>query len=276
MRRRFSKNIGTILAVAVLAAIILMSIFAPLIAPYDPLEVNIQNSLQQPSPEHWLGTDEIGRDLLSRVIYGGRQSILLAVAATALSMLVGLIVGVIAGYFGGPIDMIITSFSSIFQGLPGTSMMIVIASMIPGIPGMIVAIVITSWVGFSRIVRGEVMKLKQEKFIEGLQSLGAGRMRIILRHITPNLMSNVIIIFTTRIAKVILSVASLSFLGLGLQPPTPDWGVMINEARVHFRSNPLLILAPGSLIMAISLSVNVIGDALRDKLDIHKDSMRDF
>ncbi|MFR2466460.1 ABC transporter permease [Bianquea renquensis] len=269
-------KVGTMIAVIVLAGIILMSVFAPLIAPYDPLEVNIKNSLQQPSAQHWLGTDAIGRDLLSRVIYGGRQSIILAVVATALSMLVGLIIGVIAGYFGGVVDMVITSFSSIFQGLPGTSMMIVVAGMVPGIPGMIVAIVITSWVGFSRIVRGEVMKIKQEKFVEGLRGLGAGNLRIVLRHITPNLISNIIIIFTTRIARVILSVASLSFLGLGLQPPTPDWGVMINEARVHFRSNPLLIIAPGAFIIAISLSVNVIGDALRDKLDVHKDSLRDY
>lgn len=144
-------KVGTMIAVVVLAGIILMSVFAPLIAPYDPLEVNIKNSLQQPSAQHWLGTDAIGRDLLSRVIYGGRQSIILAVVATALSMLVGLIIGVIAGYFGGVVDMVITSFSSIFQGLPGTSMMIVVAGMVPGIPGMIVAIVITSWVGFSRL-----------------------------------------------------------------------------------------------------------------------------
>ena len=250
-------KVGPMIAVVVLAGIILMSVFAPLIAPYDPLEVNIKNSLQQPSAQHWLGTDAIGRDLLSRVIYGGRQSIILAVVATALSMLVGLIIGVIAGYFGGVVDMVITSFSSIFQGLPGTSM-------------------ITSWVGFSRIVRGEVMKIKQEKFVEGLRGLGAGNLRIVLRHITPNLISNCIIIFTTRIARVILSVASLSFLGLGLQPPTPDWGVMINEARVHFRSNPLLIIAPGAFIIALSLSVNVIGDALRDKLDVHKDALREY
>ena len=264
------------IAVVVLISILLMSVFAPWIAPYDPLQVDIQNSLQPPSPEHWLGTDEIGRDLLSRVIYGGRQSILLAVIATAMSMFVGLIIGVAAGYFGGAVDIIITSFSSIFQGLPGMSMMIVVASMIQGVPGMIVAIVITSWVGFSRIVRGEVMKLKQEQFIEGLRSLGAGRMRIIFRHIAPNLVSKIIVIFTTRIARVILSVASLSFLGLGLQPPTPDWGVMINEARVHFRSSPLLILAPGTMIMAISLCVNVIGDALRDKMDVHRQSVRDY
>lgn len=266
-------SIGTLFALVALIGIIVMSIFAPLIAPYDPLEVNISNALAQPSAEHLLGTDAIGRDLLSRVIYGGRQSILLALAATSISMLLGLVVGVISGYFGGIVDLVITAFSNILQGLPGMSIMIVIATILPGIQGMIIAIVLTSWVGFSRIVRGEVMKLKQEKFMEGLHSIGARTFHILLHHITPNLISSIIIIFTTRIARVILSVASLSFLGLGLQPPTPDWGVMINEARMHFRSNPMLIIAPGVLIMIISLSINVIGDTLRDKLDIRKDSI---
>lgn len=271
-------KISTLLAVITLILIILMSIFAPLIAPYDPVkDVNIKNSLAEPSKEHLLGTDEIGRDLLSRVIYGGRQSIMLALLATALSMGIGLVMGIISGYFGGKVDVIITMISSIFQGLPGTSLMIVVASLMgPGMKGMLTAIVINSWVGFSRIIRGEVMKLKQESFIDGIRSFGAGNLRIILFHITPNLFSKIIVVFTTRIARVILSVASLSFLGLGLQPPTPDWGVMINEARMHFRTNPMLILAPGTVIMAISLSVNVIGDALRDRFDIRKDSIRDF
>lgn len=270
-------KLKTKIAAGVLLLIIIISIFAPLLTPYDPYEIDMVNALAQPSAAHPFGTDMIGRDYLSRVMYGGRQSIILALAATVLSMLLGCAVGMAAGYFGGKTDFILTSISNVFQGLPGLTMMIAIAGIMgPGVTSMLTAIVITSWVGFSRLVRGEVMKIKQESYIEGVRSLGAGHMRMMLRHVAPNLLSCIVIIFATRIAGVILSVASLSFLGLGLQPPTPDWGVMISDARTHFRTNPMLVAAPGIFIVAISLSINVIADALRDRFDIHKDARRDY
>ena len=269
-------KISTVLAFAVLFGILLMSILAPWLAPYDPLKIDMKNALLPPSKLHLLGTDNIGRDILSRVIYGGRQSIVLAAIATSMSMALGCIIGMIAGYFGSWVDVAITSISNIFQGLPGMTMMIAIAGLMgSGVTSMMLALVITSWVGFSRIVRGEVMKIKKEYFIEGLRSFGVGHMRILFYHVMPNLISSIVIIFATRIASSILSVASLSFLGLGLEPPTPDWGVMISDARMYYRTSPMLIIAPGVCIVLFSLCVNIIADWLRDRLDVRRDSVKE-
>ena len=269
-------KISTVLAFAVLFGILLMSILAPWLAPYDPLKIDMKNALMLPSKLHLLGTDNIGRDILSRVIYGGRQSIVLAAVATSMSMALGCIIGMIAGYFGGWVDVAITSISNIFQGLPGMTMMIAIAGLMgSGVTSMMFALVVTSWVGFSRIVRGEVMKIKAEYFIEGLRSFGVGHMRILFYHVMPNLISSIVIIFATRIASSILSVASLSFLGLGLEPPTPDWGVMISDARIYYRTSPMLVIAPGVCIVLFSLCVNIIADWLRDRLDVRRDSVKE-
>ncbi len=269
-------KISTVLAFAVLFGILLMSILAPWLAPYDPLKIDMKNALMPPSKLHLLGTDNIGRDILSRVIYGGRQSIVLAAIATSMSMALGCIIGMIAGYFGSWVDVAITSISNIFQGLPGMTMMIAIAGLMgSGVTSMMLALVITSWVGFSRIVRGEVMKIKKEYFIEGLRSFGVGHMRILFYHVMPNLISSIVIIFATRIASSILSVASLSFLGLGLEPPTPDWGVMISDARMYYRTSPMLVIAPGVCIVLFSLCVNIIADWLRDRLDVRRDSVKE-
>lgn len=269
-------KISTVLAFAVLFGILLMSILAPWLAPYDPLKIDMKNALLPPSKLHLLGTDNIGRDILSRVIYGWRQSIVLAAIATSMSMALGCIIGMIAGYFGSWVDVAITSISNIFQGLPGMTMMIAIAGLMgSGVTSMMLALVITSWVGFSRIVRGEVMKIKKEYFIEGLRSFGVGHMRILFYHVMPNLISSIVIIFATRIASSILSVASLSFLGLGLEPPTPDWGVMISDARMYYRTSPMLVIAPGVCIVLFSLCVNIIADWLRDRLDVRRDSVKE-
>ena len=259
----------------ILLLILLTSVLAPILAPYDPLVSNLSEALQKPSAAHLLGTDNIGRDTLSRVLYGGRQSILLALAATVLSMLLGFALGLFAGYFGGWIDGIITTISSIFQGLPGLTLMIAVAGLLgQGVKSMLIASVINSWVGFSRIVRGEVMKLKQESFIKGLRTIGAGDLRILFLHISPNILGTLSVLFATRIAGNVISVASMSYLGLGLQPPTPDWGVMINDARQYFRQEPLLVIAPGLCILLLSLSINLLADELRDRLDVRKDVMK--
>ena len=269
-------KISTVLAFAVLFGILLMSILAAWIAPYDKFKNDMKNALLPPSKLHLLGTDNIGRDILSRVIYGGRQSIVLAAIATSMSMALGCIIGMIAGYFGSWVDVAITSISNIFQGLPGMTMVIAIAGLMgSGVTSMMLALVITSWVGFSRIVRGEVMKIKKEYFIEGLRSFGVGHMRILFYHVMPNLISSIVIIFATRIASSILSVASLSFLGLGLEPPTPDWGVMISDARMYYRTSPMLVIAPGVCIVLFSLCVNIIADWLRDRLDVRRDSVKE-
>lgn len=272
------QNIQLTVVCGVLLAIVLMTVFAPWLAPYDPTQIDMANRLAAPCQDHLLGTDALGRDVLSRVIYGGRASLLLAVAATCCSMGLGLVIGIAAGYCEGIVDVVITGISNIFQGLPGTIMMIALVGILgSNNRSLILALVITSWVGFSRLVRGEVLKVKNELYIEGMRCLGAGHLRIILRHILPNIRSSIIILFTTRVGRVVLSVAGLSYLGLGIQPPTPDWGEMISgSARRYFRSAPHLLWAPGICIILLSLSINILGDLLRDRLDVKQDSVKEL
>lgn len=278
MTLRRKQNIQLAIVGGILLAIILMTVFAPWLAPYDPLEVRMEDQLLPPCLAHPLGTDALGRDVLSRVIYGGRASLLLAVLATAASMLVGLAIGIAAGYCGGAVDAVITCISNVFQGLPGTILMIALVGVMErGAQSIILALVITSWVGFSRLVRGEVMRVKGEMYIEGMRCLGAGHLRIILRHVLPNIRTNIIILFTTRVGRVVLSVAGLSYLGLGIQPPTPDWGEMISgSARRYFRTAPHLLWAPGLCIILLTLSINLLGDLLRDRLDVKQDSVKEL
>lgn len=278
MTLRRKQNIQLAIVGGILLAIILMTVFAPWLAPYDPLEVRMEDQLLPPCLAHPLGTDALGRDVLSRVIYGGRASLLLAVLATAASMLVGLAIGIAAGYCGGAVDAVITCISNVFQGLPGTILMIALVGVMErGAQGIILALVITSWVGFSRLVRGEVMRVKGEMYIEGMRCLGAGHLRIILRHVLPNIRTNIIILFTTRVGRVVLSVAGLSYLGLGIQPPTPDWGEMVSgSARRYFRTAPHLLWAPGICIILLTLSINLLGDLLRDRMDVKQDSVKEL
>ncbi len=278
MSRRKRQNISLVIVLSILLGIILMTIFAPILAPYDPTQIDMTNRLSPPCREHPLGTDALGRDVLSRVIHGGRASLLLAVIATSCSMALGLIIGIVAGYCEGIADQIITMISNIFQGLPSTIMMIALVGILgSSTRSIILALVITSWVGFSRLVRGEVLKTKQELYIEGMRCLGASHLRIILRHILPNIRSNIIILFTTRVGRVVLSVAGLSYLGLGIQPPTPDWGEMISgSARRYFRTAPHLLWAPGICIILLTLSINLLGDILRDRLDVKQDEVKEL
>lgn len=278
MTIRKKQNLKLALSGGVLVLILLMTVFAPWLAPYDPVQIDMANRLAPPGPGHLLGTDALGRDVLSRVIYGGRASLVLAVIATCCSMAAGLVIGLAAGYCGGIVDAVITAISNIFQGLPGTVVMIALVGILgSNTRSILLALVMTSWVGFSRLVRGEVLRVKGELFIEGTRCLGAGHMRILLRHILPNIRTNIIILFTTRVGRVVLSVAGLSYLGLGIQPPTPDWGEMISgSARRYFRSAPHLLWAPGICIILLSLSINLLGDALRDRLDVKQDAVKEL
>lgn len=252
----------------ILSVIITGSILAPLLAPVSPSQVDMSRSLLPPSPEHLLGTDLLGREMLSRILYGGRSSLLLALAATLAAMVIGLLAGTVGGYYGGPADRLLLILLSIVQGLPGTSLMIAIAGIMgPSPQSLLAALVMTNWAGFARIIRTEVLRLKQENFVAGLKSLGAGDGVIMWRHILPNLKGNVVVLFTARIGRAVLSISGLSFLGLGVQPPTPDWSVMINDARMNFRSAPHLILVPGACIVLLLLSINLVGDMLRDIFD---------
>lgn len=251
------------------------SIFAPVLATHNPFEPNMAMRLQQPSWQHFFGTDALGRDMFSRILYGGRASMLLSLVAAVLSLSAGLGIGLIGGFYGGKVDAAITIISNIFQGIPGSCFMIAIAGILgASIESLILALVITSWAGFSRIVRAEVLQLKEEPFIEGLKCLGCSDMRIIWLHIVPNLMNKLMVLFTIRVGRGILAVAGLSFLGLGVQPPTPDWSVMINDAMMYYRSSPHLIIIPGLCIFVLIYSINVLGDELRDRFDVRFNEVR--
>lgn len=263
------RNKSILLPALVLGAILLASVLAPLLAPYDPGAIDVAAALQPPgSPGHLLGTDALGRDMLSRLLYGGRGAILTALATTVLSMAFGLVVGVLGGYFGGWLDWGLTVLTNIFQGLPGTCLMVAVAGVLgPGAEHLVLALVLTSWAGFSRVVRTETIRVREAPFVENLRALGAGPVRLLCCHVVPNLLPNLVVLFTTRLGRGVLSVAALSFLGLGLPPPAPDWSVMINDARLHYRSAPYLLMEPGVCILLLLLSLNLLGDALRDRLD---------
>ena len=259
------------LAIIVVLAIILCAVFAPWIAPYDPYQVSVDEILQHSSAKHWLGTDALGRDLLSRVIYGARTSVAFAVAVALCTMLVGVTLGIAGGYFGGITDRVIQCMVSMVQGLPGMSMMIAIAAVLPENDlRLVIAVTLTSWAGFSRIVRSEVIRIKGETYIEGIRSLGAGNWYILKEYVFPNVLPVIAVLLTLRIGTSLLSASALSYLGLGVSPPAADWGVMISDARTYFRSYPIMIIAPGLGITLFSLGINLTGDALCELLSIRK------
>lgn len=259
------------MAVAMTILIVIFAIFAPWIAPYDPTLVSTDEILEGCSSTHWFGTDALGRDILSRTIYGARSSVAFAVIAAICTMIVGLTLGMLGGYFGGKTDKLIQCLVCLFQGLPGMSFMIVIAAILPeNNARIIIALTLTSWTGFSRIVRSEVIRVRSETYVEGIKSLGGRNLYILRRYILPNVLPVVIVLLTLRIGTSLLSASALSYLGLGVSPPTADWGVMISDARPYFRSYPLMILAPGFGITLFCLSINLIGDALQDYWRIGK------
>ena len=269
------SNLQFYCAASVLLLIIGASILAPLLVTHNPFEPDMANRLQPPSWQHFFGTDALGRDMFSRILYGGRASILLSLASAILSLGVGLVIGLFCGFYGGKLDMLCTVASNIFQGIPGSCFMIAIAGIFgPSIKSLVLALVITSWAGFSRIVRAVVMQLKEEPFIEGLHCLGCSDSRLLLHHIIPNIVNKLLILFTIRVGRGILSIAGLSFLGLGVQPPTPDWSVMVSDAVLYYRSSPHLILIPGACIFFLIYAINNLGEFMRDKLDVRFNEVR--
>lgn len=269
------SNLQFYCAASVLLLIIGASILAPLLVTHNPFEPDMANRLQPPSWQHFFGTDALGRDMFSRILYGGRASILLSLASAILSLGVGLVIGLFCGFYGGKLDMLCTVASNIFQGIPGSCFMIAIAGIFgPSIKSLVLALVITSWAGFSRIVRAGVMQLKEEPFIEGLRCLGCSDSRLLLHHIIPNIVNKLLILFTIRVGRGILSIAGLSFLGLGVQPPTPDWSVMVSDAVLYYRSSPHLILIPGACIFFLIYAINNLGEFMRDKLDVRFNEVR--
>jgi peptide/nickel transport system permease protein len=253
---------------AILLLLTAAALFAPVIAPYDPLGQNLDQDLIPHSSEHWLGTDKLGRDILSRIIYGGRISLLVGITTVALSLAIGIVIGSLSGYFGGWIDQMLMRLVDILMAFPGILLAIAFTAVLgPGLDHVILALCLIGWTSYARLVRGEILSLRERDFIQAARSLGCRPKRIILRHLLPNLLPPLLIQSTFGIAAAIVAEGSLSFLGLGVEPPTPSWGAMLNDGRQFLLVAPHLTTYPGLGLMITVLALNLIGDALQDRLD---------
>lgn len=248
---------------------VLCAVLAPWISPHDPAQLNLGGRLLPPSHQHWFGTDELGRDILSRTIYGARISMSVAVSVVALSLTIGLIAGLASGFYGGWTDTVLNVYvNNAFLALPGILLAIAFVAFLgPGLLNLVLALSISGWVGYARLVRAQVMAVKEREFVEAARALGASNMRIVCRHILPNIVQPVLVQGAIGMAGAVLAEATLSFLGLGIPAPAPSWGSMLNDARSHLFDAPHLTVFPAIAVMLSVLSFNFIGDALRDVLD---------
>lgn len=266
--RELRNNKLALFGVLILFMLVFIAIFAPFIAPHDPVDQELKKRLSPPSSEYPLGTDHLGRCILSRLLYGARISLPIAVIVVGITFAIGVTTGAISGYLGGIADEIIMRIVDVFLTFPGLILALgIIAALGPGLFNAMIALVIVGWAGYTRIVRGSVLSVKEKEFVEGARGLGASDSYILVRHILPNVIAPVIPMAMLGMGYVILAVAGLSFLGLGAQPPTPEWGAMLNDGRVFMRSAPQLMIFPGLAIMITVLAFNFLGDGLRDVLD---------
>lgn len=253
---------------AVLLLLVLAALFAPQLAPHDPLSQNLDKDLLAYSAEHPLGTDKLGRDILSRAIYGARISLLVGVATVALSLAIGLFLGALSGYFGGWIDHGLMRLVDILMAFPGILLAIAFTAVLgPGLDHVILALCLIGWTGYARLVRGEILSLREREFVQAARALGCRPKRIVLRHLLPNLLPPLMIQATFGLAAAIVAEGSLSFLGLGVEPPTPSWGAMLNDGRQFLLVAPHLTTYPGLALMITVLALNLVGDGLQDRLD---------
>jgi len=255
--------------VVLVVIFVVCALFSPWIAPQDPAAINLPSRLSPPSFAHWCGTDELGRDMLSRLIYGSRISMLVGSCVVVASLTLGLIVGSIAGYYGGRIDRFVNVIvMNAFLSFPGILLAIAfVAFRGPGIFNLVLALSLGGWVGYARLVRAQVLAAREREFVEAARALGASDLRVIVRHILPNIIQPVVVQAAIGMAGAILAEATMSFLGLGVPPPTASWGVMLNDGRAHLFDAPHLVIFPAVTVMLAVLSFNFIGDALRDYLD---------
>lgn len=267
LNRLFKRRLAVV-ALVLAGIILLVAVAAPLIAPYDPDNVVLEEKLSPPSSAHWLGTDHLGRDILSRLIYGTRISVGSVAAIIACILVLGFAVGCLAGYAGGVIDAAFMRFCDVFLTFPTFILaMFLIGVLGTGLTNVVIAIVLTHWAWYARLIRGFVLSLKNREYILAARVAGTPKIQIVLKHIVPPVFAQLIILATLDIGHMMLHVSGLSFLGLGVTPPTPEWGVMINDARQFIWSSPGLIVYPGLMIFVTVMSFNLLGDALRDALD---------
>lgn len=263
------QKLALILPASVLLAVVTASLLAAVIAPYDPNALNMQQMLASPSIEHPLGTDQLGRDVLSRVLYGGRTTIVMSLVGTVAIVSIGLLIGLTTGYIGGRFDLVVSTLLTVLLSVPSLLLTLAILGILgAGSETLLIALIGAGWVGHARIFRSSVLSLRETVYVEAAESVGASKTRILTRHILPNLLTTVVVMATLDLGALILTVTSLSFLGLGVQPPNADWGTMLNEARTYFGQYPILAIAPGVCITLVALLCNLLGDAIRDAVDV--------
>lgn len=265
---RWIKNKNILIGLSIISVLIFVAAFAPQIAPHDPTEVNSKIRLQPPSKEYPFGTDHMGRCILSRVIYGARISLSVGVAVISGSLLVGVVLGTVSGYFGGLADDVIMRLVDGFLAIPSMFLALALAGTLgPGLFNLMIALIAVEWTSYARVVRGSILSVKEQEFVEATRGLGASDQYILTHHVLPNIISPVIVIATLGIGYAILAAAGLSFLGFGVQPPTPEWGSMLDDGRLFMRKAPYIMIFPGVAIMITVLAFNFLGDGLRDEMD---------
>ncbi len=266
--RMCRQNKLAAVSAVVIAVIILASIFAPLIAPYGEAEQDVINRLQAPSLAHLFGTDELGRDVFSRILYGSRVSLVIGILPSVLSLAIGIVLGLLAGYIGGKTDVIIMRIADIMLSIPSLLLAMVIMYTLGSTTiNLFIALSMINWASVARVVRSQTLSLKESEYVEASRSIGVPGRRIMLRHILPNCIPSLIVLFTLEVPSSILSESSLSFLGIGVQPPSASWGLMVNQSKQFLFTQPWLCLAPCISIMVVVLAFNFLGDGLRDVLD---------
>jgi peptide/nickel transport system permease protein len=269
LQRAARHNVLATTGAVLVVVFVILAIFAPWISPQDPAHIDLPARLAPPSFAHWCGTDELGRDILSRVIYGSRISMLVGSCVVAASLGLGLLIGSLAGYYGGRLDRFINIIvMNAFLSFPGILLAIAfVAFRGPGIFNLVLALSLGGWVGYARLVRAQVLAAREKEYVEAARALGASDLRVIVHHILPNIIQPVVVQAAIGMAGAILAEATMSFLGLGVPPPTASWGTMLNDGRAHLFDAPHLVLFPAAAVMLAVLSFNFIGDALRDYLD---------
>ena len=266
--RRFTANGMAVIAGAFIILLCLMAIFADTIVPHDPLEIYSGKRGVGPSSEHLMGFDHVGRDLFSRVIYGSRVALIVGLGASSIAVIIGVMVGVTAGYFSGWPDSLLSRLTDTLMAFPIIALLILLASIVgPSLVTTVVVIGVTSWAIYARVVRAQVLSLKRREFVVAALAIGASDRRIIFRHILPNVLAPVIVLVTLGVGTIIILEAALSFLGLGIQPPTPSWGGTLSDGRAFILLFPHIAMAPGIMIVLTVLAFNLLGDGLRDALD---------
>ncbi len=266
--QKIYSNKAALAGLIILSIYALMLVFGPLIAPYDPYEIQLENKLQGPSMEHLMGTDDKGRDILSRILYGSYLTIGVGFSAVLFGGSIGILLGLVAGYYGGRVDSIISRIIDVMLAFPGILLALAIVSALgTSLINVTIAVGFFSIPMFARIVRGSTMEVKKLEYIDAVRTLGANNIIILFRHILPNILSPIIIQASMRLATAILSAAGLSFLGLGAQPPSPEWGAMLSSGRDFLFNAPHIALFPGMMISFLVLGLNLLGDGLRDALD---------